>query len=101
GNGQYKLGELDVTVVDGVARLTEGNSLAGSTLTMIEAFRFMVRRIGLSVPEASRLASANAAKQLQLEGQIGAIRAGAAADLVLLTPELDIVHVYRDGRIIA
>ncbi len=97
GDGQYSLGGLDVTVGGGVARLTHGDSLAGSTLTMIEAFRFVVRRIGLSVPEASRLASANAAKQLGLEAELGAIRAGAAADLVLLTPGLDIVRVYRDG----
>ncbi|WP_309119055.1 N-acetylglucosamine-6-phosphate deacetylase [Paenibacillus sp.] len=97
GDGQYSLGGLDVTVRGGVARLTHGDSLAGSTLTMIEAFRFVVRRVGLSVPEASRLASANAAKQLGLEDELGAIRAGAAADLVLLTPELDIVRVYRDG----
>jgi len=101
GDGQYSLGGLDVTVQGGVARLTEGGNLAGSTLTMIEAFRFMVRRVGLSVPEASRLASANAAKQLQLEREIGSIRAGAAADLVLLTPELDIARVYRDGMVIA
>ena len=97
GDGQYSLGGLDVTVDGGVARLTHGDSLAGSTLTMIEAFRFAVRRVGLSVPEASRLASFNAAKQLGLEQELGAIRAGAAADLVLLTPELDLVRVYRDG----
>lgn len=97
-DGQYSLGELGVTVSGGVARLTEGDSLAGSTLTMIEAFRFAVREIGLTVPEASRLASGNAAAQLGLDREIGSIRAGAAADLVLLTENLDIVQVLRDGR---
>jgi len=101
GDGQYSLGGLDVTVEGGVARLTEGGNLAGSTLTMIDAFRFVIRHAGLSVPEASRLASANAARQLRLEGEIGAIRPGAAADLVLLTPELELAAVYRDGIPIA
>lgn len=98
GDGAYSLGGLDVTVKDNVARLTHGNSLAGSTLTMIDAFRFMVRRIGLSVPEASRLASANAAARFGLDGRCGAIRPGAAADLVLLSPELELIAVLRDGR---
>lgn len=101
GNGQYKLGDVDVTVRDGVARLAHGDSLAGSTLTMIGAFRFMVERIGLSVPEASRLASTNPAKQLGMDGRIGSIRAGANADFILLTPNLDIAGVYRDGKPIA
>lgn len=96
-DGLYQLGGLDVTVNGGVARLAQGDSLAGSTLTMIEAFRFVVREAGLTVPEASRLASANAAAQLGLADEIGVIRAGARADLVLLTPGLDIVRVYRDG----
>ncbi|MCI3919378.1 N-acetylglucosamine-6-phosphate deacetylase [Paenibacillus sp. TRM 82003] len=98
GDGDYSLGGLDVTVRDGVARLTQGGSLAGSTLTMIDAFRFMVRRIGLSVPEASRLASANAAARFGLADRFGAIRPGAAADLVLLSPELEHVATLRDGR---
>ena len=42
GDGDYELGGLAVVVKDGVARLKEGDSLAGSTLTMIEAFRFAV-----------------------------------------------------------
>src|SRR5690606_37936454 len=98
---QYKLGGLDVTVRNKEARLTDGDSLAGSTLTMIEAFRFAVHQLGLTVPEASRYTSTNAAKQLGLDSEIGSIRPGAAADLVLLTRDLEIAAVYRDGLRIA
>lgn len=38
-DGHYMLGSLDVDVADGVARLREGGSIAGSTLTMDEAVR--------------------------------------------------------------
>ena len=37
-DGNYIIGSMDVVVKDGVARLTQNNSLAGSTLTMDRAF---------------------------------------------------------------
>ncbi|WP_274364269.1 N-acetylglucosamine-6-phosphate deacetylase [Paenibacillus thermotolerans] len=100
GDGEYSLGGLAVTVRDGVARLTHGGSLAGSTLTMIGAFRFMVERIGLSIVDASRLASANPAKVLGIGQTAGTIAAGKAADLVLLAPDLSINAVYSEGSVI-
>ncbi|WP_407673171.1 N-acetylglucosamine-6-phosphate deacetylase [Paenibacillus alkalitolerans] len=100
GDGDYALGGLDVTVLSGVARLTNGGSLAGSTLTMIDAFRFMVYRIGLSISETSRLASANPAKLLGLDTVTGSVAAGKTADLVLLTPDLRILGVWRNGNAI-
>lgn len=98
GDGMYKLGGLDVIVKGREARLYEGDSLAGSTLTMAEGFRFMVREIGLTVPEASRLASANPARRIGMDGKLGDIRAGYAADLVWLTEELELRQVWIDGQ---
>src|SRR5690606_11790951 len=83
GDGEYSLGGLDIVVHDGVARLKEGGNLAGSTLTMINAFRYMVEVIGVSIEEASRFASYNPAKQLGLDQEIGTIAVGKKADLVL------------------
>lgn len=86
GNGEYDLGGLSVVVRDGVARLKEGDSLAGSTLTMIDAFRFAVNKVGLSVERASRLASGNPARLLGIFGETGSIAVGKQADLVLAAP---------------
>ncbi len=97
GDGEYELGGLRVTVADGVARLVEGGSLAGSTLTMIDAFRYMVRRIGLSVPEASRLASLNPARAVGLSDRIGSIAVGRQADLLLVSDELELEAVWSRG----
>jgi len=83
GDGSYKLGGLEVDVQDSVARLHEGGNLAGSTLTMIDAFRFMVENTSLSIPQISRMASANPAAQLGLQDRIGRIAVGKQADLVL------------------
>ena len=82
GDGQYDLGGLTVDVQGGVAKLREGGNLAGSTLTMIDAFRFMLANTSLTVPQVSLLASANPAKQLGLLQQTGTIAAGKLADLI-------------------
>lgn len=96
-DGAYRISELDVIVRDGVARLAEGGALAGSTLTMISAFRYMVQQVGLSVPEASRLASANAARLLGLERKLGQLRPGLLADVLLLSEELEVCRAWRGG----
>ncbi|MDQ0916854.1 N-acetylglucosamine-6-phosphate deacetylase [Paenibacillus sp. V4I5] len=98
GDGQYELGGQAVTVQSGVARLTEGGALAGSTLTMIEALRFMVREVGVSVEDASRFASGNPARLLRLEASHGSIAQGKQADLLLVSPELEIEHVWVRGK---
>jgi N-acetylglucosamine-6-phosphate deacetylase len=97
GDGDYELGGLAVIVRGGVARLKEGGSLAGSTLTMIDALRYMVREVGVSVPEASRYASGNPAKALGMEDQLGSIAVGKQADLLLVGSELDIEHIWISG----
>lgn len=100
GNGEYVLGGLSVVVEDGVARLKEGNSLAGSTLTMIGAFRYMVREVGVSVMQASRMASGNPARAIGLYDETGSIAAGKTADLVLASPdnEFAIRRVWSAGN---
>lgn len=98
GDGQYELGGQAVTVHSGVARLTEGGALAGSTLTMIEALRFMVREVGVSVEDASRFASGNPARLLRLEASHGSIAQGKQADLLLVSPELELEHVWVRGK---
>ncbi|MCY9663267.1 N-acetylglucosamine-6-phosphate deacetylase [Paenibacillus chondroitinus] len=98
GDGQYDLGGQAVTVQSGVARLTEGGALAGSTLTMIDALRFMVREVGVSVEEASRFASGNPARLLQLQASHGSIAHGKQADLLLVSPELELERVWIRGK---
>jgi len=96
-DGDYMLGELPVTMADGVARLRDSGNLAGSTLTMIEAFRFMVRQVGVSVEDASRMASGNPARQLGLDGTTGSLEAGKRADVLLLDDSLVLKGVWIGG----
>lgn len=101
GPGTYQLGGLGVTVSDGTARLMEGGALAGSTLTMIGAFRFAVTKAGLGIEAASRAASGNPARAIGIGGETGSLAAGKLADLVLVSPELEIARVWVGGRELA
>lgn len=100
GDGNYELGGLDVVVQDGVARLKEGSSLAGSTLTMINAFRFALQHLEIDIEQASRLASANAAKAIGIYDETGSIAVGKSADLVLTSadPSYTIQRVWSAGN---
>lgn len=97
-DGIYQLGGQDVLVKGGVARLKEGDSLAGSTLTMIRGFQYLVEQVGLSVEQVSQLASGNPAKLLGISDTVGSIAEGKHADLLIVTPELELERVFIQGR---
>lgn len=56
-DGTYQIANLEVKVKDGVARLASNGSLAGSTLTMANAFNHALNEIGISITEAVHAAS--------------------------------------------
>ncbi|THF74955.1 N-acetylglucosamine-6-phosphate deacetylase [Cohnella fermenti] len=93
----YDLGGLPVVMKCGVARLKESGNLAGSTLTMIAAFQHMVRSVGVSIPDASKMASANPARQIGIGREAGTLEAGKRADVLLLDAELELQQVWIGG----
>lgn len=97
GDGTYVLGTMQVNVEDGVARLVEGGSIAGSTLTMDVAFRRSVQEVGLSLSEASTIASLTPARVLGLDDRLGSIAVGKVADLVVLDESLNVSGVMKRG----
>jgi N-acetylglucosamine-6-phosphate deacetylase len=98
-DGDYKIGDLPVVVKDGIATLRDNSgALAGSTLTMIRGFQFLVRSAGLSLEEASRAASLTPAVTLGLEQAIGSLEAGKQADILRLDDELNLQGVWINGR---
>ncbi|MCL6601050.1 MAG: N-acetylglucosamine-6-phosphate deacetylase [Alicyclobacillus macrosporangiidus] len=97
-DGQYDLGGLSVTVEDGVAYLKHGHNLAGSTLTMDRAFANAMGRIGVSPPEAVRMASTTPARELGFAGRKGDIAPGCDADLVWLDEALAVQATWVGGR---
>ncbi|MFG2337595.1 N-acetylglucosamine-6-phosphate deacetylase [Streptomyces yangpuensis] len=98
GDGTYHLGPLEVEVKDGVARLVEGGSIAGSTLTLDTAFKRSVTLDKLPVESVVQAISANPAKLLGLYDEVGSLEPGKYADLVVLDAAFDVKGVMRRGE---
>ena len=80
---RFTLMGQEIQVVDGTCRGPDG-TLAGSALSMAQAFRNAMDMLGCSIVEASRMASGNPARFLRLERETGMIAPGLRADLVHL-----------------
>ncbi|MGD0545384.1 MAG: N-acetylglucosamine-6-phosphate deacetylase [Candidatus Acidiferrales bacterium] len=94
-DGNFRLGNFEVVVKDGVCRNVEGK-LAGSTLTLDRALRYIVA-LGVPLADAVRMATILPARRVSLAGKKGIIALGADADLVVLTPDLRVVGVMTRG----
>ena len=94
-DGNFRLGNIDVVVKNGVVRNSEGK-LAGSTLTLDHALRYIVE-LGVPLVDAIRMATILPARRLGVAGKKGIIAVGADADLVVLTPDLHVAGVMTRG----
>lgn len=97
GDGRYLLGSQEVTVEAGVARLTHGDSIAGSTLTQDEALRQAVNVVGLPVETAVQALTETPARAIGRARDLGRLAPGYAADAVLMDSELSVTSVWAAG----
>jgi len=96
-DGEYSLGSQQVFKCLGCVRLASG-SLAGSALTMDQALRNLVS-LGLALDDASNRLSRFPADYLGVQDR-GRIAPGAWADLVVLDQQLEVRHVFLEGRLL-
>ena len=95
-DGDYELGGQPITVKGGKATLSGTDTLAGSSISMLDALRNVVR-FGLPLEDAVYAASTAPALAARLENT-GSLRVGAAADLLVLDRELNLLSVFVDGQ---
>ena len=90
-----RLGEQTIIAGEKTAVLENG-TIAGSILTMDAAFRMLVKRIGLSLPDAARMCATTPADAMKA-ADIGAIAPGKWADLTVLDRDLRVSRVFVGG----
>lgn len=93
-DGVALLGGIEVEVKDGVARLPDG-TLAGGGGTMLEAVRRLCA-VGATLPEAAG-AAATVPARIARRPELGMLRPGAAADVVVLDGGLELQRVVVAG----
>lgn len=95
-DGQYMLGPSPVTVTNGVATLDATGSIAGGTATLLDVVR---RTTAAGVPFADALTAATTvpAGVLGLTDEVGSLRRGLRADVLLVDAELGLQRVMRAG----
>jgi N-acetylglucosamine-6-phosphate deacetylase len=97
GPDSFALQGRAVHLVNGKLVLDDG-TLAGSNLTMDEAVRYCVARLGVSLEDALRMASFNPAAFLRREHELGRIKPGYLASLVHLSDDLQVLETWIDGK---
>ena len=95
-DGRYRLGAREVVVEDGVARLADDGSIAGSTLTQDVALRRSVDS-GIPLDEAVGALTVTPAAAIGRAGDLGRLERGYAADAVLLADDLTVDAVWVGG----
>jgi N-acetylglucosamine-6-phosphate deacetylase len=95
---KFTLGGRECLVSKGVCLLADRSALAGSAARMIDLLRTMVRTEEIPLPEAVAMATQNPARALGLDERKGSLSGGADADLVVFSPELDVMRTFVGGR---
>jgi N-acetylglucosamine-6-phosphate deacetylase len=96
GDGDYEIWGETISVKNGRTSNAKG-SIAGSVITMLDALR-MMRLLGVSEADVAKMTSANPARLLGLERDIGSIEAGKSADLMALDQQGNVRFTMVKGR---
>lgn len=97
-DGEYKLGDFDVRLENGTARMKDGN-LAGSVLLLKDAIRNVVRWKIADFNEAIQMATIVPAKSVGIDDIAGKIEIGRSADLTIWDEDMEISEIYLDGEL--
>lgn len=97
--GEYLLGDYQVTVDDTSARLPDG-TLAGCVFSLDAILRAFRAYTGASLADTVATVTTTPARLLGVDDRLGLLRPGAAADLVLMTPNGDIIQTIVAGKLL-
>lgn len=96
-DGTYSLGGQTVSVKGRLATLAD-NTIAGSVSNLMDCVRYLVKEVHVPLSSAIRCATINPAKELGIDNHYGSISPNKVANLVLLSPNLDVKAVFLAGK---
>lgn len=96
-DGDYDLGGQEVSMKEGRAYIKGTNTIAGSSIHLMDAIKRAVS-FGIPLEKAVSSATIAAAKKIGMDGEIGSLKEGKAADIVVLDKELNVKNVFIEGR---
>ncbi len=91
---------LKVIVEDGVAKLPDRTSFAGSVATTDRLVRTMISIAGVSLPDAIKMMTATPARILGVSDKKGELAVGKDADIVIFDSNITITMTMIKGRIV-
>ena len=99
GDGEYAAFDGFVTVRNGEARTSDGG-LAGSTLTMEDALKNMMRFCDLTLEEALPMLTRVPARSIGMYPQKGSLAVGADADVVIWDEASGVQATFIGGELV-
>jgi len=102
--GESILGSLHngvkVIVEDGVAKLPDRSSFAGSVATANRLLRTMVEMAEIPIPDAVKMLSATPARIMNVSEEKGELVAGKDADIVIFDDDFQIQKTIVQGKVV-
>jgi N-acetylglucosamine-6-phosphate deacetylase len=103
-DGDSILGNIDtglkVIVEDGVAKLPDRSSFAGSVATADRLVRTMIKLADVSLTDAIKMITSTPARIMGLSDKKGTLTAGKDADIVIFDADINIEMTLIKGRIV-
>ena len=100
-DGEYLIGPLDggepIISRDGVGMMPDGKALGSSIRGMDHMVRTFLELTGRPLAEVIRMATFTPARIAGWDQEIGSLEVGKRADIVVLSRDLQVQCVYRDG----
>jgi N-acetylglucosamine-6-phosphate deacetylase len=91
---------LKVIVEDGVSKLPDRSSFAGSVATADRLVRTMINMAGVSLPDAIRMITHTPAVIMNISDRKGSLSVGKDADIVIFDENISIYTTMVNGNII-
>ena len=96
--GEYQLSDSKLWVSNDGLILNEFKHISGSSFNLLEIVKYLYNNYNFKLNDLFKMASFNPSKFLKNQ-KIGSIANNKQADLIVLNKDLDLIDVYKKGRL--